>query len=60
MRSSEEQRGQGVGRSGEKNVVNLSRQYEYKVKEMMMGGSRLACQTRKTCLWETSANGQIA
>ena len=60
MRSSEEQRGQGVGGSGEKNLVNLSRQYEYKVKEMMMGGSRLACQTRKTCLWETSANGQIA
>ena len=35
-----------MGGSGEKNVVNLSRQYEYKVKEKMMGGSRLACQTR--------------
>ena len=60
MRYCEEQRGQRVGGSGEKNVVNFSRQYEYKMKEMIMGGSRLACQTRKTCLWETSANGQVA
>ena len=36
MRYCEEQRGQRVGGSGEKNVVNLSKQYEYKVKEMMM------------------------
>ena len=34
--------GAGVGCSEEKNLVNLSRQYKYKVKEMMMGGSTLA------------------
>ena len=47
--------GAGVGGSEEKNLVNISRQCKLKVKEMMMGGHRLDCQTRKTCLWETAA-----
>ena len=47
--------GAGVGGSEEKNLVNLSRKYKYKVKKMMMGGSRQDFQTRKTCLWETAA-----
>ena len=38
MMSSEEQRGQVVGGSEEKSLVNLSRQYQYKVMEMMGTG----------------------
>ena len=52
---SEEQRRQGVGGSEVKNLVNLSRQYKYKVKEMMMRGSRLVCQTRKKCFMADSS-----